>query len=109
MSRHGTPSMPANSPLFAQPGLARADGPDTMKQAARDIGHVSGELRARALAHIEAAGGATCDEVEVGTGMSHQTASARIRELRQLGSVRDSGQRRPTRSGRKAIVWEAVA
>lgn len=37
--------------------------------------------------------------------MRHQTASARIRELVQKGRVVDSTRRRPTRSGRLAIVW----
>lgn len=49
--------------------------------------------------------GATDDEVEFVTGMIHQTASARRRELVLDGLVKDSGQRRDTRSGRKATVW----
>lgn len=52
--------------------------------------------------------GATCDEVEAALSLSHQTASARIRELFQEGSIRDSGLRRNTRTGRKATVWEAA-
>ena len=53
--------------------------------------------------------GATCDEVEQALNLSHQTAGPRIRELVQLGLVKDSGQRRPTRSGRGAIVWILTA
>lgn len=49
--------------------------------------------------------GRTCDEVEVWLGMSHQTASARIRDLVKSGKIADSGKRRPTRSGRKAAVY----
>ena len=52
--------------------------------------------------------GATCDEIEVALSMSHQTASARVRDLFKAGSIRDSGIRRNTRTGRKATVWEAV-
>jgi len=48
----------------------------------------------------------TCDELECMTGLPHQTASARIRELFQRGMVQDSGEKRQTRSGRNAIVWE---
>lgn len=51
--------------------------------------------------------GATCDEVESCLRMSHQTASARIRDLRGLGRLVDSGSRRKTRTGRSAIVWRA--
>ena len=52
--------------------------------------------------------GATCDEIEVALLLSHQTASARVRDLFKAGSIRDSGLRRNTRTGRKATVWEAV-
>ena len=50
--------------------------------------------------------GSTCDEAELCLrNLRHQTCGPRIRELVQLGVVKDSGQRRPTRSGRAAIVW----
>lgn len=52
--------------------------------------------------------GATCDEVESCLRMSHQTASARIRDLRGRGRLVDSGSRRRTRTGRSAIVWRAA-
>lgn len=49
--------------------------------------------------------GMTDDELEVISGMSHQTVSARRNGLVRKGLVRDSGFRRATRSGRQAIVW----
>ena len=49
--------------------------------------------------------GGTCDEVEVMSGFSHQTVSARIRELAKAGRIKDSGRTRPTSAGRKAVVW----
>lgn len=52
--------------------------------------------------------GATCDEIEDKLKMSHQTASARVRELALKSVIKDSGARRKTRSGRKAIVWVEV-
>lgn len=52
--------------------------------------------------------GMTCDELEVLLMMSHQTTSARVRDLAMRGSIRDNGKRRKTRTGRTAIVWEAV-
>ena len=52
--------------------------------------------------------GATDDEVEFVTGMKHQTASARRRELVLKGEVVDSGRRRPTRSDCPATVWVTV-
>ena len=49
-----------------------------------------------------------CFEVEDAIGMTHQTVSARITELKIARRILDSGYRRVTPSGRKAIVWEAV-
>lgn len=62
--------------------------------------------RAAVLAYIagRGAGGATCDEVEIGLGMAHQSASARINELVKDGAVVDSGMRRDTRYRRAARV-----
>lgn len=52
--------------------------------------------------------GATCDEIEQIFKFTHQGASARVRELNQTNKIIDSGDRRRTRSGRKAIVWIAA-
>src|SRR4249919_1949633 len=49
--------------------------------------------------------GATCDEIEVALNLRHQTASARVRELALGGVIFDTGERRPTRSGRPARVY----
>ena len=51
--------------------------------------------------------GCTCDEVETLLQFSHQTASARIRDLSKGGLLVDSGLRRKTRTGRSATVWKA--
>lgn len=47
----------------------------------------------------------TCDEV-IALGFSHQSASATINALMRDGYLVDSGERRLTQSGRKAIVWK---
>lgn len=64
---------------------------------------------ARILQFIAAstATGCTCDEVETLLQFSHQTASARIRDLSKGGFLVDSGLRRKTRTGRSATVWKA--
>ena len=53
--------------------------------------------------------GVTCDAIEEATRMSHQTCSARITELVIEGKIRDTGERRKTRSGRTARVYVVVA
>ena len=54
---------------------------------------------------VELKSGATSDEVEERLGFKHQTVSAQIRHMAEAGLVCDSGEKRPTRSGRGAIVW----
>ena len=78
---------------------------DTSEGAADDIADNAANLRMRVFLYIEAKGGATCDEVEQSLGMKHQTASPRIRELCLDGRIRDSGERRETRSGSSARIY----
>jgi hypothetical protein len=47
----------------------------------------------------------TCDAVEIVTGLSHQTVSARLRGLVLREQIENSGQKALTRSGRWAVVW----
>lgn len=82
---------------------------DTSEAAADAAEPTAGTLRARVLEVIRGRGahGATDDEIEAATGLRHQTASARRRELVLSGLAFDSGERRATSSGRKAIAWRA--
>jgi len=82
---------------------------DTSRGAADSIKAVTPALRLQVLAQIKACGirGSTDDELERALKLRHQTASARRRELCLQNAVRDSGERRKTRSGRSAVVWVA--
>ena len=53
-------------------------------------------------------GPVTCEEIEMALGLKHQTASARVSELKALNMVRPSGIKRVTSSGRKAHVLEII-
>ena len=81
-------------------------GSDTSKAAADHMRRHVETIRAAVL-HFIQEGAATCDEVEEGLTLSHQTASARLRDLVLMGKIKDSGARRPTRSGRAARVYVA--
>lgn len=87
--------------------LLFAKGSDTSEDAAVSVQKDGGRLRNQVLCCVTECGhvGATCDEVEEKLSMRHQTASARIYELRERGLLCDSGVRRLTRSGRRAVVW----
>lgn len=82
----------------------------TSKAAATSIEPVAGTVRAVVLAYIRGRGeyGATCEEIECGAQLKHQTASARVRELAQAGLIADSNTMRTTSSGRFAVVWRAA-
>lgn len=64
--------------------------------------------RSRVMEAIALSGlhGMTCDEAEVALGMSHQSCSARLSELKMRGLVRVVGTR-PTRTGCSASVLTA--
>lgn len=67
-------------------------------------------IREKILQYIRAMGmdGATCEQIEIALDISHQTASARCAELKNLKLVIDSGSRRETRTGTKAAILRAV-
>jgi hypothetical protein len=49
--------------------------------------------------------GMTCDQIEQAGNLRHQTASARLYELRGLKLIETRGLRRKTTAGRTAAVW----
>jgi hypothetical protein len=83
-------------------------GSDTSRDAAESMRpHVSA-IENYVLGFVEAPGGATCDEVECLSRLPHQTASARLKGLRDKGLIKFSGAKRPTRTGRAAMVYVAT-
>lgn len=80
---------------------------DTSRDAANSMQAALSSLQAHVFHWIQAQGehGSTCDEAEEALRMKHQTCSARIRELALKERILDSGERRPTRSGRNAVVY----
>lgn len=79
---------------------------DTQDEAWESIQPDVTRIERQVLSTIsKVSGGMTCDEVERVASMRHQTASAAIRRLQGKGLLKDGGERRRTRAGRKAIVW----
>lgn len=70
----------------------------------------AGTLRGALLAHLDflAERGATDEEMQQALGIDPNTQRPRRVELHEGGFIADSGRRRPTRSGRGAVVWVAV-
>ena len=100
-------------PLFAYP-IAPHNGTETSKDAADSIKPHVNRLCSEVLRCIQATPfGHTCDECECILHMSHQTCSARFRDLASCeppfiikATLPDGSPiTRKTRSGRRAQVW----
>ncbi len=91
-------------------GEPPAEAVETSVEAAKSIKAHATKLAARVLAYITAQGrnGSTSDQAEVALEMSHQTCSARFRELALVGRIYANGDKRFTRSMRRALVWRAT-
>lgn len=82
---------------------------DTSRMAAEAMKPTAGRLRQRVYERLVLAGydGMTDCELQEALAMNPSTQRPRRVELVNAGLVRDSGVRRNTASGRKAIVWVA--
>ena len=82
---------------------------DTSVAAAADVAPSLGRLQRMAESAIRDAGpaGLTADELAARLDMERWSIQPRTSELRRKGRIRDSGQRRPNRTGKRAIVWVA--
>ena len=98
-SAHTVPPSGTTDPRVQETSIAALDSVDPEAKAKRER---------RILEYINTNGGATCWEVEIALGLLHQSASACITKLRKGGHLVDTGDRRLTNTGRKAIVWGAV-
>jgi len=98
--------------LFTQvyPDMPGHRGVDTSIAAAEGIAPVTARLQSLALTAIRAAGsgGLTTNELAERLDIVREAVQPRTSELRQMGKIRDSGQRRKNASGKSAIVWVAV-
>ena len=81
----------------------------TSKDAAKEIRPHLGRLQRKVYDYIVARGqhGATDCELEYFLGLIGSTVRPRRVELQRAELIRDSGMKRLTQSGRKAVVWIA--
>ncbi len=90
-----------------RPGFA--SGSDTSEHAAASVAATAASQRLRVLHFLRTHGPATDQEIIVALGLRDQTGCPRRTELKLQGLVFDTGRRAPNRSGRAAVVWEALA
>lgn len=93
-------------PLF--PTAPYVPWSDTSKQAAASIEPHLARLERIVFEVVARAGavGLTAQEIEETHGIPGNTVRPRLVALCRKGMVRDSGERRNTRSGRRAVVWK---
>lgn len=82
-------------------------GSDTSRAAAESMRPHAGSLRRKVCEYIadQLMQGATDEQIQDALQMPASTERPRRGELVERGFVIDLGVRRPTRSGRSAIVW----
>jgi hypothetical protein len=97
-----------DAPLFAPHTRARLTDPGTSHEAAASTVQTSAHQRRLVILALEAAGPMTADEIDAYLRWRPTTAGRRLHELRQVGMIRTTGVTKPTRSGRRAEVWELV-
>ena len=78
---------------------------ETTRKAYESVNRGNDSLYSRVLTQLSA-WPATCDEIEVELEARHQSVSSRIRKGVQDGFIKNSGEKRRTRTGRQAIVWQ---
>lgn len=103
-------TLPPPASLWDATPPASQRAPATSHQAAASMRQPAKALRPRVLAYFirRGAAGATAEEMAEALDLPTQTATPRVRELLDAGLLRDSGRRRPTRSGRSARVLVAM-
>ena len=95
--------------LIAKPTIAyRHDGPDTSVDAAYAAKPKSGKQRQAIYELLRDRHGLTADEISIILDLPAQSVSARINGLAMDKLVVDNGERRKTRYGRNAIVWQVL-
>jgi site-specific DNA-methyltransferase (adenine-specific) len=96
-------------PKPVRKSLPRQAHSDTSTAAAKSMkGGKANSARKRVLHFLRASAGATDEEMQDALSMNPSTQRPRRIELVEQGKAHDSGRRRKTKSGSKAVVWTAV-
>jgi hypothetical protein len=90
--------------LFNYPKAAGFKRTQTSAQAAEDITPKAPAIREMVLAVLHLRD-MTADEMAYHLSMDKLSVRPRFSELRAMGKIRDTGERRANGSGKKAIVW----
>ena len=87
----------------------RRDHTETSRNAALSMVEAAPRHGQLILETLRRHGPMTAQEIERHTNLDYWQISRRLKELRDAERIADTGECRATRSGRPAIVYEAVA
>ncbi len=93
--------------LFSYPNEPGAKVGGTSREAAEAMKPSAATLRDHCLAFLGDWGPSTTDECAKAMQVSILSIRPRFSELKRLGKIEDSGERRFNASGHRAIVWKA--
>ena len=79
-------------------------GPSTSREAAEKVSVDLGERQTRVLRAIRKIGPSTTDELSIHFDVAPNQISGRLTELKKMGYIKDTGERRRTRTGFNAKV-----
>lgn len=82
-------------------------GGETSLSAAQAMASTAGTIRDQVLGVIQR-WPSTPEEIARDLGIDLYTVRPRVSELKRLGKIQDSGDRRMSRGGKSAIVWQAL-
>jgi len=85
---------------------ARADDIDTSKESSARAKTIAEHHRMKIFQALAEGGPQTSDEIASQVGLLTHQVIKRVSDLRNDGVVVDTGERKPTRTGRPAAVWK---
>lgn len=90
-------------------GGAGHQATDTSRAAAEKVSLTLALKQSNVMTCLKRLRAATCDEIAYELEWPVTSVRPRCTELQKLGHIRDSGTRRPTPGGGRAIVWEVAS
>ncbi len=88
--------------------VARNSDPETSHEAAASMVNEAEAQRRQILYHLRTKGPRTADELDEELNLRDTSAGRRLPELEVVFLARPTEEKRKTRSGRRARIWEAI-
>ena len=84
------------------------NGTDTSRGAAKAATPAMKDRQREIVDTLTLYGPLTQEAIATAVSRPIQSINPRVNELARMGLIRDTGERRPTKSGKRAAVWEVA-